>query len=318
MSEHAPINLPRPAYSIALSLSFYALLVVVSLIQVFGIFRGLSSAAGMDQAQIAREIARGHGFHTKFVRPYAWQQMIASGKNVAPTQMPDTYQPPVQPLIWSVVFKALEKYSAYEPATGSAMYLLDRVIGCLGAFWFLLTIGLTHFTIRRLFDDKIALFTSLILILCQPLWEVAVSGSPKALVMLWTAVAFWCFAHALQRSEAEVSHWFPLAGVSIACGLMALTHWMALWIVTGFLVASAMLMKRRSASVLFVASITLLCLIGWCMRNYLLCGDALGAAKATFQSLLVYGGDEPLQRDFILMNPAVAVDSLFRKLALNF
>ena len=71
MSDSAPINLPRPAYSLAISLSFYVLLIVVSLIQVFGIFRGLSSPTGMDQAQIARELARGNGFHTKFIRPYA-------------------------------------------------------------------------------------------------------------------------------------------------------------------------------------------------------------------------------------------------------
>lgn len=318
MSETAPINLPRPAYSLAISLSFYVLLIAVSLIQVFGIFRGLSSAAGMDQAQIARELARGHGFHTKFVRPYAWQQLIAAGKDVTPTQMPDTYQPPVQPLIWAPIFKALEKYSTYEPATGSAMYLLDRVIGCLGAFWFLLTIGISHLTIRKLFDDQIAIISSLILVLCQPLWEIAVSGSPQALVMLWTAIALWCFTSALQKSQFEQSPWRSLIGVSVACGLLALTHWMALWIVIGFIVAAAMLMKRRSPSVFVVASVPALCLAGWCLRNYVVCGDALGAAKATFQSLLVYGGDEPLQRDFILMNPAVAVDSLFRKLALNF
>ena len=318
MSEHSPINLPRTAYSFALSLSFYVLLIAVSLIQVFGIFRGLSSPTGMDQAQIARELARGNGFHTKFVRPYAWQQMIAAGKDVSPTQMPDTYQPPVQPLIWAPVFKALEQYSEYKPATGSAMYLLDRVIGCLGAFWLLLTIGITHLTIRKLFDDRVALITALILVLCQPLWEIAVSGSPQALVMLWTALAFWCFTNAVQKSQFEQSPWWWLVALSIACGLMALTHWMALWIVIGFMVAAAMLLRQRLLSVSVVSSVPVLCLAGWCMRNYLVCGDALGAAKATFQSLLVYGGDETLQRDFILMNPAVAVDSLFRKLALNF
>ena len=46
MSDTAPINLPRPAYGMAISLSFYVLLIAVSLIQVFGIFRGVSSATG--------------------------------------------------------------------------------------------------------------------------------------------------------------------------------------------------------------------------------------------------------------------------------
>lgn len=319
MSEHAPINLPRPNYSRAITLSFYVLLVAIALIQVFGIFRGLSSATGMDQAQIARELARGNGFHTKFVRPYAWQQIIAGGKEVPVTQLKDTYQPPLQPLIWAPVFKALGKWLDYDPTTGSAMYLLDRVIGGLGAFWFLLTIAFTHVTMRRLFDDQIAIFTALLLVLSQPLWEIAVSGSPQALVMLWTALAFWCFTHALVRVGAEVSPWRALFGVSVCCGLLVLTHWMALWIVIGFVASAAFLMRdRRSAAALLVLSVPLLSLGGWCVRNYMVCGDLLGAAKATFQSLLVYGGDESIQRDFILMNPPVAVDSLFRKLALNF
>ncbi len=318
MSEHVPIHLPRANYSRALTLSFYVLLISISLIQVFGIFRGLSSATGMDQAQIAREISRGHGYQTKFVRPYAWQQMIAAGKDATVTGLKDTSQPPLQPLIWAPVFRVLGKWSAYDPSSGSAMYLLDRVVGCLGAFWFLLTIAATYLTMRRLFDEQVAVITALLLVLSQPLWEVAVSGSPQVLVMLWTALGMWFFTHALTRTSAEQSPWPQLAGVGVMCGLLALTHWMALWIVAGFVAAAAMLMRRRTSSVFLVAWVPTLCLIVWCWRNYIVCGDALGAAKATFQSLLVYGGDEPLQRDFVLTNSGVAVDSLFRKIALNF
>ena len=36
---------------------------------IFANFRGLSHPKAMDQAQIAREIARGNGFSTKFIRP---------------------------------------------------------------------------------------------------------------------------------------------------------------------------------------------------------------------------------------------------------
>jgi hypothetical protein len=38
-------------------------------------FKGLSAADGIDQAQIARELAAGRGFSTKCLRPLAIQQI---------------------------------------------------------------------------------------------------------------------------------------------------------------------------------------------------------------------------------------------------
>jgi hypothetical protein len=43
----------------------------------FSIYRGLNDAQSMDNAQLAREIARGNGFHTEFIRPYALAQLNA-------------------------------------------------------------------------------------------------------------------------------------------------------------------------------------------------------------------------------------------------
>ena len=80
---------------------FFVLAIVLSLVHVFVNFRGLSSATGMDQAQLAREIARGNGFQTKVIRPYAWAQTIEAAKNIPLNAMPDLWQPPLQPTNWS-------------------------------------------------------------------------------------------------------------------------------------------------------------------------------------------------------------------------
>src|SRR5687768_10464983 len=121
-----------------LRLAFYGLAVGMALIHAFVTFRGLSSATGMEQAQIAREIARGRPRHTKVIRPYGWALLIENGKDPAPAAMPDVTQPPVQPLIWAAVFKALEAHQKYTPGKSSAIYLLDRAIACIGVGWFLL------------------------------------------------------------------------------------------------------------------------------------------------------------------------------------
>ena len=61
---------PTPSASPRLfRLAFYALAIGLALIHVFITFRGLSTAAGMEQAQLAREIARGNGYQTKVIRP---------------------------------------------------------------------------------------------------------------------------------------------------------------------------------------------------------------------------------------------------------
>ena len=318
MTQTPPSQIPQMATSVALKASFYMLVVVLTLIQVFGIFRGLSSPAGMDQAQIARELARGNGFHTKCIRPYAWQQRIAAGKDLPLTEMKDAFQPPLQPLIWAPVFKALEKWSTYDPKTGSAMYLMDRVIGGIGAIVFLLAIALTYLSIREQFDDQVAAITAIVLVLCQPLWDMAVSGSPQVLMLLWIALAFRFFSRAAERAEDEESPAAALLGLGFACGLMVLTHWLALAPVVGFIIASALFMPRRALALVLVGGIPALCLVGLGWRNLTITGDVLGVAKASFQSLLVYGGDEPILRDFVSMNPGIAVDSILRKMGLNF
>ena len=53
---------------------FFAVLIALTLGNLFIFFRGLNSPQAMDQAQIAREIARGNGFATKFIRPIAYEQ----------------------------------------------------------------------------------------------------------------------------------------------------------------------------------------------------------------------------------------------------
>jgi hypothetical protein len=64
-------QLARVIWLIAMWASVIGLSLAYLLIQ----FRGLSSLTGIDQAQVARELARGNGFSTKNIRPLAIQQL---------------------------------------------------------------------------------------------------------------------------------------------------------------------------------------------------------------------------------------------------
>src|SRR5450755_3892389 len=89
--KRRPHVLPLALLVVALATLIFA--------QLFLTFRGLSSPRGMEQAQLARELARGHGFQTRVIQPFAWRQLLDHGKNPAPDALPDTVDPPLQPLV---------------------------------------------------------------------------------------------------------------------------------------------------------------------------------------------------------------------------
>ena len=53
---------------------FFLTLLTFTWLHLFPLFRGLNSPQAMDQAQIGRQIARGEGFTTKFIRPLAYDE----------------------------------------------------------------------------------------------------------------------------------------------------------------------------------------------------------------------------------------------------
>ena len=313
MSVPSAANTSHPLLRVVV----YGSAIVLALLHVFVTFRGLSSATGMEQAQLAREVARGHGYTTKVIRPYAWARMEASGKTMSLNAVPEITQPPLQPLILAPIFKMLERHHLFDPVKGGSIYLLDRVIACLGVSCLLLTLLWTHGAARRLFDDTVAGFTVLSLLVCEPLWQLAVSGSPVALMLPLFALTFWFFAMAQIRLQDGQGIMFQAFFIGLLAALMLLTHWMALWLVAGLLVAAAFTLpgKRLAVVIMAVLPVAVFGAWGWWLMRE--CGDALGGAKTLFQSHLLSLDPSLLQREFSITTQPVAVDDLLRKISVN-
>ena len=99
----------------ALRLAFYFAAVALAFIHVFVTFRGLSSVEGMHQAQLARQVARTFSWQTKVVQPYAWAQMENAEKSPSPLAMPETTQPPLQPMLLAAAFRIFQPLGEYAP-----------------------------------------------------------------------------------------------------------------------------------------------------------------------------------------------------------
>lgn len=300
-----------------LRFAFYAAAIGLALVHVFITFRGLNSAVGMEHAQLARELARGHGFQTQVIRPYAWARMIASDKDPTPAAMPEITQPPIQPLLWAPVFKLMAVHQPYDPVKNGSIYMLDRAVACIGVTGLLLTLLWTHGAARRLFDERISTVVVLALLVCEPLWQLSVSGSPVALLLPLFALTFRIYAAAHIRIQEGQGVWLQFLALGFLCALMLLTHWMALWLVVGVALAVAQSFPAKRSGAVLVALIPLLAAGGWGWWIYQQCGDPLGGAKTLFQSHLLSLDPSALQRGFSIVTQPVSVDDLMRKLAVN-
>ncbi len=289
----------------------------MALLHVFVTFRGLSSVEGMNQAQLARQISRTGSYQTLVTQPYAWAQMEKAALQPSPTAMPETVQPPLQPLLWSAVFRMLRPWQVYDPQAGGAIYLLDRVVASFGVTWYLLTIFFTHGAARRLFDEHVASIAGLALLVCHPAWELMVSGSPRALLLPLFALAFRLYASASCRAAENRGTFAPLALLGAVCALMALTHWMALWIVLAIIIGVAVFLPGGKAGALGVALFPLLALVAWGWWNTQLCGEPLGGIRALFQAQSSTVALDSLLRDFTPFVALIQVHELLRHVGLG-
>lgn len=163
---------------------------VIAISQLFIVYRGLSNDAAMDQAQIARQIARGEGFTTKFLRPRNISDHVKALREKAPYEeisvdfdhFRDTNQSMVYPYVLATALKmtGYDKFDEKRMDTGlSNIYGGDRVVSGVSMIFYLISLVLTYTLIRRLFDDVVAGSTVLLMGVSSPLLAYATSGLPQ-------------------------------------------------------------------------------------------------------------------------------------------
>ena len=257
-------------------------------------FRGLSHPKGMEQAVIAREIARGHGFSTLMIRPAAlWLFEDKMGRFPVDRQ-PDIYHAPLNPYLnagvivvgdWLSDFfrKQGEKqeflsWLAYDKVMNTKLfcYAYDRMIAGLQVLFFLLAVLINYYTARRLFDDRLAAFAACMMLVCQRFWDYAMCGLPQMLMLFLFSAA----AHTLVRAiEARYLRKPTLAWLSATAalfGLLALTHALTIWMFAGALLYVALSFRPLGRDAAVMAVIFMAMYTPWMIRNYQVCGSPVG------------------------------------------
>ncbi|MFV1994199.1 MAG: ArnT family glycosyltransferase [Verrucomicrobiales bacterium] len=284
-------------------------------------FRGLSSPNGMDQAQIAREIARGHGFETKTIRPLALYQVNASqrdqlDKKDAPiVGFQDTYHAPLNPLLNSMVLRLFKGHWKYQ--TDAPIYYLDRVLAVTSALLMLAAIGVSYLLAARIFDARIAAVTAILLLLCQLLWKFAQSGLSQNLMLFLFSFAVYFLYKAVESAAARRSPmlWIGLCGGFF--GLLALTHWLAIWIFIGAFVFVALYFRPRGATAILLLAVFVVIVTPWGIRNWTITGTPVGSGIYDLYNGLAQDTAGTAMRNFDPEKNPLPADGLPTKLILN-
>jgi len=256
--------------------SLVALAVIALAIYYFYDFRGLATSQAMDQAQIGRAIASGHGWRTNFVRPRAIGQLQANGKNVAQKIWSDTYNAPLPPLVDAIALWPIKSH--WQMTTSNLVYSGDKVIAAMSIFLFLLSVLVLFFTARRLFDRRLALLACGLVVLCDMLWQYSLSGLPQMLLLLLFNTTIYALVQAVeaQYDGRRVDRW--LAAVGVGFGLLALSHALTIWIFAGALVFCVFFFRPRGWTVLILLAAFTAIYAPWLIRNYIVCGHPGGVA----------------------------------------
>jgi len=296
---------------------FFLILVALTLGNLFTLFRGLNAPMAMDQAQIAREIARGNGFTTKMIRPVAYYQTQKGDARSVPLMLfPDTYHSPLNPLLNAAVLKLIgaDDSDSWQMNENEMVFPLDRVIATVSTLFFLMAIGVNYLLISRIFDAKIAGVCAILMLFCETFWNYSLSGLPQMLMLLLFSCGIYFVYRAVEAATEGRIAMTPAVIAGVFFTLLALTHWMTVWIALGYIIFAAVAFRPRGIVGISVLALLLIAGIGPMLRNHGITGSPFGTAFLTLYNGLGNGEEDAVMRTSDLTAEPLELDGLLSKI----
>ncbi len=279
-------------------------------------FRNFSTPEAMDSAQLGRNLARGEGYTTGFVRPLS--MFLLEEKNGMKTGSatldpstdparirgahPDISNPPVYPLVLAGLMKTIRfdypvnvkkpfwsvADSRFPQNTGRKFwrYQPDFLIAVFNELLLLALAAVVFFWARRLFDRAVAWTSAVLLLGTELLWRFSISGLSTMLLLLIFMGLVWC----LTLWEAEVrepGRWPRAAYVFAAAagalvGIGALTRYAFVWLIIPTLLFFILFSSSHRGVYVLVAGAAFLAVVSpWITRNLHVSGTPFGTASYT-------------------------------------
>jgi hypothetical protein len=206
------------------------------------------------------------------------------------TAHPDLANPPVYPLVLAGLMKVLPFHfavnlkSAFWANNGLFWrYQPDFLIAVFNEFLLLVSAVVVFFIAKKLFDDRVAWLSLVLMLGCELLWRFSVSGLSTMLLMLIFLALAWCIlkteelGREPQVDTMQILFWAAAAGVLTGAG--ALTRYSFGWTIIPVVIfllwfsGPGKLLNTVAALAAFAIVLT-----PWIVRNLAISGAPFGTA----------------------------------------
>jgi hypothetical protein len=271
-----------------------------------GIYHGLNDVQSMDTAQLARQIARGEGYTTEFLRPYAVRQLhdfattqsLLTGRSSdlfpadrfpegVPRVLPDTYNPPGYPYLLAAWYYLVHPHfdQPIESYAASHVYSGDRWVPFLNLFFLLLNAALVFGLSLRLFDVRVAWMALVGFLVTNMIWQFTLTALSTTFLMflvtasIGCALEIFCVGEACFESEETSFHpaWLWALLLSLLLIAASLTRFEVVVMLAPLLVLFFAMPRANFLLPCVVVVLVLLGVLPWFWHMDKVCGNPLGS-----------------------------------------
>lgn len=286
-------------------------------------FYGFRDAEPMNLGQLGRNLAEGRGYVTKFIRPLDVAYLAEQGRPIFPREqpervLPELWTPPVYPWLLSLWLRLtparvdltptrslldvpagqlppvgaehIPRLQAFYDAARVQALRMDRQLVVLAWVFFVAGLVVLYVLARSLFDHRVAVMSSALYLLSDPILDACIGGSPQA----WMALLFMLSVLGLLKAEewdaaARGPGWVlgALAVCGLAVGLGTLTQYAFVSVLLPLLVYVLVAIPnwRWFVKLGVVLGVFLLVLAPWVVRNWAVSRTFFGLSRLTLTEI---------------------------------
>jgi hypothetical protein len=139
-----------------------------------------------------------------------------------------------------------------------------------------------YLTFRRIFDEKISNLAIVLVLFCNQIWLLIMTGLPQMLMFFLFSVCAHVLFRAVEAHLAKKDTMGWLAAAGFLFGLLALSHALTIWIFAGALAFAILYFKPRFVGASVMLVVFLLVWSPWLVRNYKVSGSPFGISHFSF------------------------------------
>ena len=294
------------------------LLVLLAVTAIYDVreFKNFATQEAMDSAQLARNIAEGRGYTTRFIRPFSLglvQQHRPDKNPLLKDEHPDLANAPVYPTVLAGLMKVLPFQYKIGNRSDFEKYQPEVLIAAFNQAMFFLAAVLLFRLALKLFDRGVAWISTLVFLGSGLFWRFSISGLPTLLLLLIFLGIVWCLV-LLERAAAppeplvedvpvepgavarSAPGSFKLMALAAAAGALTGVAGMTLysfgWLIVPVAAFLALYFPTRRLRLTLAAIIAFaVVMTPWLARNHQICGKWFGTAGyAIYQETFRFKG----------------------------